>query len=386
MARALLCITLVLALGLCVYSSPSFSNEKIDNFLQKSSNHNNNWAVIVDTSIFWYNYRHVANALSVYHTVKRLGIPDSNIILMLADDMACNTRNTKAGTIFNNENHLINLYGEDVQVDYRGYEVTPEQVLRVLTGRQAADVPRSKRLLTDENSNILVFMTGHGGEEFLKFQDSEEIHSADLADAFAQMWQQKRYNEILFVADTCQAATLYTRFYSPNILALGSSSLGENSYSHHADASIGVPVIDRLTYFTLEFMERVQPGSDARLVDLFGALTPQRLGSTAGVRTNLFSRDLASVRVTDFFGSEANLQASASRIALRNFVAQSLVDELTPIVVDSNNTVISTEVPCDTVSLVLRYLQCINTEYLLTVAMLVACVATMMRIRSQTKL
>ena len=52
--------------------------------------------------------------------------------------------------------------------------------------------PRSKRLLTDERSNIFVYMTGHGGNEFLKFQDSEEISAFDLADAFEQMYQKKR--------------------------------------------------------------------------------------------------------------------------------------------------------------------------------------------------
>ena len=85
----------------------------------------NNWAVLVETSRYWYNYRHAANApwnrflpfvsetggsfalfsmqvsrrvhhpiehcflaqtLSFYHTVKRLGIPDSQIILMMAED------------------------------------------------------------------------------------------------------------------------------------------------------------------------------------------------------------------------------------------------------------------------------------------------------------
>jgi glycosylphosphatidylinositol transamidase (GPIT) subunit GPI8 len=44
-------------------------------------------------------------------------------------------------------------------------------------GRYAPDTPHSKRLLTDANSNILIYMTGHGGDEFLKFQDSEEISS-----------------------------------------------------------------------------------------------------------------------------------------------------------------------------------------------------------------
>lgn len=54
-------------------------------------------------------------------------------------------------------------------------------------------VPRSKRLLTDERSNIFVYMTGHGGNEFLKFQDNEEISAFDIADAFEQMYQKKRY-------------------------------------------------------------------------------------------------------------------------------------------------------------------------------------------------
>jgi len=36
-------------------------------------------------------------------------------------------------------------------------------------------------------------MTGHGGKEFLKFQDNEEISAFDIADAFEQMWQKKRY-------------------------------------------------------------------------------------------------------------------------------------------------------------------------------------------------
>lgn len=59
---------------------------------------------------------------------------------MLADDMACNPRNPRPGTlplspaacllmilpvatVFNNANQHINVYGDDIEVDYRGYEV-----------------------------------------------------------------------------------------------------------------------------------------------------------------------------------------------------------------------------------------------------------------------
>ncbi len=53
---------------------------------------------------------------------------------MLADDMACNPRNPRPATVFNNANQQINVYGDDIEVDYRGYEVTVENFLRVLTG------------------------------------------------------------------------------------------------------------------------------------------------------------------------------------------------------------------------------------------------------------
>jgi GPI-anchor transamidase subunit K len=47
--------------------------DTFDRFAQASTRHTNNWAILVDTSRFWFNYRHVANALSIYRSVKRLG-------------------------------------------------------------------------------------------------------------------------------------------------------------------------------------------------------------------------------------------------------------------------------------------------------------------------
>lgn len=38
-----------------------------------------------------------------------------------------------------------------------------------------------------------VYYPGHGGDGFLKFQDAEEITNVELADAFEQMWQKRRY-------------------------------------------------------------------------------------------------------------------------------------------------------------------------------------------------
>ncbi|USW53914.1 Putative peptidase C13, legumain [Septoria linicola] len=292
-----------------------------------SATHTSNWAVLVSTSRFWFNYRHLANTLSLYRTVKRLGIPDSQIILMLPDDMACNPRNSFPGSVFNDKSRQLDLYDDQgsrdnkagmggIEVDYRGNEVTVENFIRLLTDRWPASHPTSKRLMTDDRSNILIYMTGHGGNEFLKFQDSEEISSFDLADAFEQMWEKKRYHELLFMIDTCQANTMYPAFYTPNIIATGSSAKDQSSYSHHADQDIGVAVIDRWTYYNLEFLEtrlNSTSSSDVRLGELFDYYTFDRVHSDAGVRYDLFpggEQEVRNRRVLDFFGSVQGVETS----------------------------------------------------------------------------
>lgn len=281
--------------------------------LLTSAAHTSNWAVLVSTSRFWFNYRHLANVLSLYRTVKRLGIPDSQIILMLPDDMACNPRNAFPGTVYNNADRALDLYGDNIEVDYRGYEVTVESFIRLLTDRLDEDVPRSKRLGSDAGSNVLVYMTGHGGDQFLKFQDSEEIGAWDLANAFGQMWEKKRYNELLFMIDTCQANTMFTHFYSPNIIATGSSALDQSSYSHHADSDVGVAVIDRWTYYILEFLETqvTSPSSKLTLGDLFDSYDESKIHSQPGVRWDLFPGGEQAGRlrkVMDFFGNVQDVE------------------------------------------------------------------------------
>ncbi|XP_038038831.1 GPI-anchor transamidase isoform X2 [Anas acuta] len=275
MAAALPAVALLL--GCCGAALASGVQDQAEQFFR--SGHTNNWAVLVCTSRFWFNYRHVANTLSVYRSVKRLGIPDSHIVLMLADDMACNPRNPKPATVFSHKNMELNVYGDDVEVDYRSYEVTVENFLRVLTGRIPPSTPRSKRLLSDDRSNILIYMTGHGGNGFLKFQDSEEITNVELADAFEQMWQKRRYNELLFIIDTCQGASMYERFYSPNIMALASSQVGEDSLS-------------------------------------FQVCPKSLCVSTPGHRTDLFQRDPQNVLITDFFGSVRKVEITTETISL----------------------------------------------------------------------
>jgi phosphatidylinositol glycan class K len=62
-----------------------------------------------------------------------------------------------------------------------------------MTGRHEPGTPPSKRLGTDANSRVLLYLTGHGGDGFFKFQDSDEITAEDFADIYEQMHAQDRW-------------------------------------------------------------------------------------------------------------------------------------------------------------------------------------------------
>ena len=98
--------------------------------------------------------------------------------------------------------------------------------------------------------------------------------------------------------DTCQANTMYSKFYSPNILATGSSRIHENSYSvsrrprhsksynvndprqYENDEDVGVSVIDSYTHFVLEYLEGIYKTS---------ATSMRNLASDSGRILSIFS-------------------------------------------------------------------------------------------------
>jgi phosphatidylinositol glycan class K len=116
--------------------------------------------------------------------------------------------------------------------------------------------------------------------------------------------------------DTCQANTMYSKFYSPNIIATGSSEIDQSSYSHHADNDVGVAVIDRYTYYNLDFLETEvrEPSSKKTLGDLFDSYDDAKIHSHPGVRYDLFPGGEQGARerlLMDFFGNVQNVEVDS---------------------------------------------------------------------------
>ena len=159
--------------------------------------------------------------------------------------------------------------------------------------------------MTDARSNIFVYMTGHGGDEFLKFQDNEEISAFDIADAFGGMWAKGRcvlirerstskltrgragttrsssWSTHARPTRSTPSFTLPTSSLPARVqrmrthtrwVTLQGGDMSGNADSrlpqHHADDDIGVAVTDRYTHHVLTVLETINKTSQVTLQNL----------------------------------------------------------------------------------------------------------------------
>ena len=90
------------------------------------------------------------------------------------------------------------------------------------------------------------------------FQDAVHMHVRSLVHAD----QREHHTDTMPGIWHCSRAGEPQR---PPTLRLAAT--GENSYSHHTDMDVGVAIIDRFTFFALEFFEAVHRGSNATMAD-----------------------------------------------------------------------------------------------------------------------
>lgn len=294
---------------------------------QQQQPHSSNHAVILSSSRYWFNYRHTANALSLYQMLRGAGFDDDHIVLMIADEFGVNPRNPVKNRIYNTahdtaaqlqqqphqrHHHSHSFYErpplmlDDTQLDYRGEDVTVDNFVRVLTGRGGINQTMPV-LNSDENSNVFVYMTGHGGDQFFKFQDVEEILAEQLAETVRQMHVAGKYRHLLLLADTCQAFTLFDKIIAqqlPSVSVIGSSLRDQSSYAHQTDPILGLSVIEKYTHFFTEYMRKLsaQQQQQTSLWDaLIAPYTRTRLGADLGWAVTAGTRNFTDVPLSDFF-------------------------------------------------------------------------------------
>ena len=187
------------------------------------------WVVIVAGSNGFQNYRHQADACHAYQVALANGVPASQIITMLYDDVAGNEGNPFPGKLYNS------VGGSDVYagcvIDYKGSACSMETFFRVLHGNQTAATPRV--LGSGAQDNVFIFYTDHGAPGYVTFPAGVAMHATDLSEALLTMSQLGKYGKLLFYMDACNTGSMFGGglLKAPRALAVAAALATEESYA-----------------------------------------------------------------------------------------------------------------------------------------------------------
>ena len=85
---------------------------------------------------------------------------------MIADEYAVNARNPYKNRMHAEGIDRTGWYNNHTEIDYRGSDVTVQMFMDSLLGT----APKALKNL-NADSNLMIYITGHGGDQFFKFQD-----------------------------------------------------------------------------------------------------------------------------------------------------------------------------------------------------------------------
>ncbi|CAF0994550.1 unnamed protein product [Rotaria sp. Silwood1] len=195
-----------------------------------------NWAVLVAGSNGWYNYRHQADVCHAYQILHKNGIPDSNIIVMMYDDLARNIENPTKGIVINHPNGADVYHG--VPHDYTHLEVTPKNFIHVLLGNKEAlkGVGSGKVLESGPDDNVFIYFTDHGAVGLVAFPHGV-LHAKELNETITKMYTQKKYKQMVIYIEACESGSMLENLLpnNINIYATTASNAEESSYACYYD-------------------------------------------------------------------------------------------------------------------------------------------------------
>lgn len=194
------------------------------------------WALIVAGSNGWDNYRHQADACHAYQIMKKNGIPEDHIVLMMYDDLAQNPSNPTKGKIINHPNGP-DVYG-GVKIDYKGEDVTPKNFLAVLSGNGEAvkGIGTGRVINSGPNDHVFVNFADHGAPGLLAFP-TDILHAKDLMNTITSMYKNKKYGQLVFYVEACESGSMFNSLLPKNINVYATTAANpeESSYACYYD-------------------------------------------------------------------------------------------------------------------------------------------------------
>ena len=246
------------------------------------------YAVLVQGSDGYINYRHQADVLSVYQALRRGGFPDDHIILIIDADMASHPNNPQPGTVRTSPNGPDLLSGADVlpkaEVDYDSRNLTARDIANILKGNQTSTTPVV--LPQGDGHNVLFYWSGHGrsrsqdGADEFVWRDNN-ARQGFTADLLRETASQMQFRKLCIAAEPCYGECVIRGIEGiDGVLAMSGANAAEQSWADHWSDEARIWMCDR---FTLNLVTCLTDNPDTSFRDLFLYCAQHTLGSHARI-------------------------------------------------------------------------------------------------------
>ena len=262
------------------------------------------YAVLVQGSNGWMNYRHEADVLNIYQMLKAGGYDDDHIILVSSDDVANASENSDRGAVRTDPNGR-NLR-EGAVIDYKNADLTPADIVNILKGVKTDKTPVV--LPADAGQNVLLFWSGHGrskatsGIDEMAWRDEPAGNgmTADLLrQTLQQMATQQQFRQMLVCLEPCYSANMGKALEGiPGVLAICSAGAYEQSFADSWSNDLNVWMCDR---FSRNLVGHVSENPDGTYRDLYLYCAQHTLGSHVGIYNYTNFGNLYTTSPKDFF-------------------------------------------------------------------------------------
>lgn len=106
-------------------------------------------ALLLTSSVGYYNYRQQANVLELYRLLKHYGFEDQHLLLSFPENIGCCEKNPLQGSISFRDNEYTNI-NRQIEVDYKYYSISAESVANFMAFKYNPASINRKRLELDD--------------------------------------------------------------------------------------------------------------------------------------------------------------------------------------------------------------------------------------------
>ena len=262
------------------------------------------YAVLVQGSNGWNNYRHQADVLSVYQMLKTKGFDDDHIILIIDKALASDAKNPEPGIIRAEDGGNDLLAG--CSMDYDNADISPSDISNILLGVKTDKTPVV--LPKDAGQNVLLFWSGHGHNHANNGANELVWRNADVgrgmtADLLRQtislMHQQGQYRKMFVLTEPCFSEAVITPLVGiPGVLAMSSAGTFEQSFADNWSTELGVWRCDR---FSRNLVTHLTASPTTTYRDLYLFCAQRTLGSHVHIVNSAHFGNLYTTGPQEFF-------------------------------------------------------------------------------------